>query len=91
MKLHFPNPCRSFDEHKNRIQFWGYDRAIEISFYVEAAALKRLCPGTKSVEKELLKAFDTVREKIYAAAEKIYDRGGGSKGTYAYILAAEDF
>ena len=48
MKLVFPNPCRSFDESENRVRFWGYDRSIEVSFFVEAAALKRLCPGVGS-------------------------------------------
>ena len=40
---------------------------------------------------EFLKAFDTARERIYEDADKIYGRGGGGKGTYAYVLAAGDF
>lgn len=39
MKLTFPNPSRSFDESGKRVRFWGYDRAIEVSFFVEAEAL----------------------------------------------------
>lgn len=91
MKLHFPNPSRSFDESHNQILFWGYDQAMEISFFLEAAALKRLCPKMNNVESELLKAFDNARERIYEVADRVYKRGCGGKGTYAYVLAVEDF
>jgi len=40
---------------------------------------------------EFLKAFDNAREQIYEVADKVYRRGGGGKGTYAYVLAEEDF
>jgi hypothetical protein len=89
MKLHFPNPSRSFDPDSGRVLFWGYDSAMEVSFFLETAALKRLYPEMDNVESGFLKAFDTARERIYAVADKIYRRGG--KGTYAYVLAAEDF
>jgi len=91
MKLHFPNPSRNYDETSSRILFWGYDRTIEVSFLLEAAALNRLYPDMNGTETELLKAFDTTRERIFEVAEKVYARGGGGKGTYAYVLAAEDF
>jgi hypothetical protein len=89
MKLEFPNPCRSFDSSKNRVAFWGYDRTIEISFYVEQDALERLCPDLGSVEAEFLQAFDTARTRIYEVADKIY--GSGGKGRFSFILAAKDF
>ena len=89
MKLNFPNPSRSFDPEKNRVLFWGYDKTIEISFYIELDALKQLCPDMGSVEEGFLKAFDTARTSIYAAADKIY--GSGGKGKFAYILVANDF
>ena len=89
MKLSFPNPSRSFDESKNRVLFWGYDSAIEISFFVEADALKRLCPEMGSAETGFLQAFDTARTRIYEVANKIY--GSGGKGSFSYILAAKDF
>ena len=91
MKLHFPNPSRSFDEKSSRIMFWGYDRTIEVSFLLEAAVLKRLYPDMNGTETELLKAFDTARERICEVADEVYERGGGGKGTYAYVLAAGDF
>jgi hypothetical protein len=89
MPLSFPNPSRSFDETKNRVDFWGYDNVIEVSFHMEADALKKLCPQMGDAEAGFLKAFDTVRKRIHEVAEKIYGRGG--KITYAYILAAKDF
>jgi hypothetical protein len=91
MKLHFPNPSRSFDESHNRVLFWGYDSAMEVSFFLETAALNRLYPEMENVEQEFLKAFDSAREKIYEVADKAYRRGGSGKGTYAYVLVAEDF
>jgi len=90
MKLSFPNQSRSFDESKNRVRFWGYDRAMEISFFVEEDALKQLCPEMNNAEAEFLKAFDATRNQIQEVANKVYGRGG-KKGTYAYILAAKDF
>jgi hypothetical protein len=89
MSLSFPNPSRSFDASRSRVCFWGYDRTIEISFFVEAAALKRLCPEMAGAETGFLKAFDAVRNRIHEVADNVYSRGG--KGSYAYILAAEDF
>ena len=89
MKLSFPNPSRSFDADKSRVLFWGYDSAIEVSFIVEADALKQLCPEMSSAETGFLQAFDTARQRIHAVANEVYARGG--KGTYSYILAATDF
>jgi hypothetical protein len=91
MKLSFPNPSRSYDADKNRVRFWGYDSTIEVSFFVETEALVRLCPGISGAEKELLKAFDSVLDRIHKAANKAYLAGGKGKGSYAYNLAANDF
>lgn len=91
MTLTFPNPSRSFDESGNRVRFWGYDRAIEVSFFVEAEALKRLCPDMGAAETGFLKAFDAARGRIHEVADQIYVRGGHSQGAYAYILSAADF
>jgi hypothetical protein len=89
MMLQFPNPSRSFDSVKNRVRFWGYDSAIEVSFFVEANALKKLCPEMSNLEAGFLKAFDAARKRIHQVASKAYERG--SNGTYAYILTVEDF
>jgi len=76
MKLSYPNPSRSFDASSRRVCFWGYDSAIEISFFVEA-------------ESGFLQAFDAALNRIHEVADKVYARGG--KRSYACILAAEDF
>jgi hypothetical protein len=89
MTLCFPNPSRSFDAKRNRVRFWGYDNVIEISFFVEADVLQQLCPKTNSTESGFLKAFDAARNRICEVADRVYVRG--RKGTYDYILAAEDF
>jgi hypothetical protein len=91
VKLNFPNPSRSFDESGGRIRFWGYDRAIEVSFFVEGEALKRLCPNMGAAETGYLQAFDQVRNRIHEVADEVYSRGGRGKGAYAYVLSAADF
>ncbi len=91
MTLSFPNPSRSYDADKNRVRFWGHDSTIEISFFVEANALFQLCPGMESTETGFLKAFDSALNRIHEAANKAYVKGGKAKGSYAYILAANDF
>jgi hypothetical protein len=89
MRLSFPNPCRSFDACRNRVCFWGYDRTIEISFFVEADALKRLSPEMSNAETGFLAAFDAALSRIHEIADKVYVRG--DKGSNAYSLVAEDF
>ena len=89
MKLTFPNPSCSFDASTNRVVFWGYDKVMEVSFFVGADALKKLCPEMNNAEAGLLKAFDAARKRIHAVAEEVYARG--RKGSYAYVLAAADF
>ena len=44
-----------------------------------------------NVEPEFLKVFDNARERIHEVADKVYQRGGGGKGNYAYVLAEEEF
>ena len=87
--LKFPNPSRSFDPSKNRVRFWGYDSAIEVSFFVEESALKLLRPKMGNVEAEFLSTFDAARLRIHKVAEKVYVRSG--RGATAYGLAAKDF
>jgi len=92
MTLSFPNQSRSFDSRGNRVRFWGYDSSIEISFFVEADALRMLAKDSISpddVENSTLRIFDAARKRIHAVAEKLYSRG--RKGCYAYSLAAADF
>ena len=89
VKLSFPNPSRSFDANNRRVRFWGYDSAMEVGFFVEADALKQLCPEMSDTEAGFLQAFDSARDQICQVACDIYGRGGTSP--HAYILTAEDF
>jgi hypothetical protein len=88
MKLSFPNPCRSFDASNGRVCFWGYDRTIEIAFFIGEDALRRLCPDMAGAEAGFLTAFDAVRERIHKIADQVYVRAG--KGSIACMLAVED-
>lgn len=90
MTLSFPNYSRSFDGVRNRVRFWGYDTAIEIAFFVEAAALRKLVPELDDGEADMLKAFDAVRKRIHKAANNVYAQRS-SEGSYSYILRAVDF
>ena len=80
MTLSFPNQSRSYDATRNAVRFWGYDSAIEASFYVNEAALARMQPGVQLDETGFLNAFDANRDRICAAAAKVYVRG--TRGSY---------
>lgn len=87
MSLAFPNPSRSFDETRDAVRFWGYDSAIECSFFVTRGALERLVPSLSPDRSNLLAAFDTNRELICKAAARVYSRG--RRGSYE--LDVSDF
>ena len=87
MTLNFPNMSRSYDARKRCVRFWGHDSALEIAFFVEVNALRKLNPQTPNAEAGYLEAFDLARERIHGAARKVYSRTGKE----AYLLAANDF
>ncbi len=89
MSLEFPNQSRSFEATKNRVRFWGYDSAIEITFFMEGDALMKLCPEADSAETGLLDAFDNALERIHQTARKVYQRG--RERSCVHVLAAKDF
>ena len=91
MSIQFPNSSRSFDESKRRVCFWGYDRTVEVSFYIGAEALQKIREGIGSAEGELLAAFDAALEKIHEVAGKVYANSRKGKGAYSHILCADDF
>ena len=80
MTINFPNRSRSYDATRRAVRFWGYDRSMESSFFVTADALKRIQPDLQADAADILRAFDINRERIYAAAAKVYARG--RKGSY---------
>ena len=85
MALSFPNQSRSYDATRRAVRFWGYDSAMESSFFVTEEALKRVQPDMRFDEVDLLRAFDLNRSLIYAAAVKVYSRG--RKGSYDLVTA----
>ena len=91
MRLNFPNTSRSYDDAKCRVRFWGYDKTIEISFFVECDALKQLCPKMDNAETGFLASFDKMLSTIHEVANKVYINDSGGKGSYAYVLSAADF
>jgi hypothetical protein len=75
----FPNLSRSYDATRHAVRFWGYDRSMENTFYVSAEALEQIQPNARDAA-DLLRAFDINRDRIYAAAAKVYARG--HRGSY---------
>jgi hypothetical protein len=74
--IDFPNHSRSYDSTRRVVRFWGHDSAIEASFFISEDALRRIQPGIQLDEPGVLNAFDANREKICAAAARVYVRGG---------------
>ena len=87
MPLGFPNESRFYDAAVRAVRFSGYDGALEAPFFVGERALKRIKPDMPADESGLLEAFDLNRDRIYATAAKVYERG--RKGSYD--LLPEDF
>ena len=83
--IEFPNHSRSYDQTRRAVRFWGYDSAIEASFFIDEGALKRIQPDTRPDESGFLNAFDSNRDAICAAAARIYVRG--SRGSYNLVAA----
>jgi len=67
------------------VRFWGYDSALETTFFIDEGALKQLQPCIRSDESSCLNLFDRNRDVIGAAAAKIYVRG--SRGSYDLTAA----
>ncbi len=89
--LNFPNPSRSYDENGHTVRFWGYDLAIEISFFIEERALSKIQPDAKLTEAEFLNTFDHHRDRICEVANSIYSRRGKDPHTFSYTLTSSDF
>ena len=85
--IDFPNHSRSYDVTRHAVRFWGYDSAIEASFFIDENALARIQPGVRPDESGFLNAFDANWDEICAAAARVYVRG--SRGSYD--LGASNF
>ena len=91
ISIKFPNTSRSFDKNKNRICFWGYDKTIEVTFYIGVEVLQQIRKGVGSTEYEVLATFDAALENIHEVAAKVYAYSSRGKGKYTYILDTKDF
>ncbi|MGI9335533.1 MAG: DUF1488 domain-containing protein [Gammaproteobacteria bacterium] len=89
--LSFPNPSRSYDETGHGVRFWGYDQAIEVSFFVEASALSKIDSETKPDEVAILKSFDVNRDRIREAASTTYSRRRKAAHLFSFTLKDSDF
>lgn len=89
MSLNFPNLSRCFESKQNRIRFWGYDSAMEVTFFLQVETLVEICPGTGRTEADLLGAFDSVVEQIRRVACKVYGRRRDL--SYVHVLSLQDF
>jgi len=87
MALTFPNLSRSFDATRRAVRFWGYDGAMEFSFFVTEDALKRVAPGMRCDSAGILSTFDNNRDVICRTAVKVFARG--RRGSYDVV--ADDF
>jgi hypothetical protein len=83
--LNFPNVSRSYDATRRCVRFWGYDGALEVSFFVEEAAVFRIAPATRHNQVAILESFDNNRERILKVARKVYS--GRRQGAYALVAA----
>jgi len=86
MPLNFPNESRSYDARQRCVRFWAYDESLEIPFFVEADALRRIDPKATLDEPGLLNVFDRYRSRIFKAADRIYSR----RSRHSYTLSASD-
>jgi uncharacterized protein DUF1488 len=87
MPLQFPNHSRSYDRTRQAVRFWGYDTAIEYSFFVTVDALEKVQPRLRHDEEGFLGAFDAHRDLIFRTAADVFVRD--RKGRYE--LAGADF
>ena len=83
--IELPNHSRSYDRTRHAVRFWGHDSAIEASFFIDEGALRRIQPDARPDESGFLNAFDSNRDRICAAAARVYVRG--SRGSYDLVAA----
>lgn len=87
--LNFPNACRSYDAKADHVRFWGYDRVMEVAFFLDAGALRMLNPKMPREAAGYLAGFDAALDRIHDVAQKVHARA--RKGTYSHLLSASDF
>jgi hypothetical protein len=85
--LEFSNNSRGYDTTRRAVRFWGYDSAMETSFFVTEHAPKRVQPSMAFDQNGALWAFDVNRALIHATVAKVYVRGHKR----CYDLVSSDF
>lgn len=83
----FPNASRSYDVTRGAVRFWGYDKSMEVPFFIGAKVLGTLHPDMAPEPESCLSAFDAHRSQICAVAAKVYER----RRSGSYDLLASDF
>ena len=87
MALSFPNSSRSYDPSHDRVRFLGHDGVLQIAFFLESDALRRIDPGVRKDEPSVLSVFDKNIGRILDAATKAYR----ATRKHSYQLIAADF
>lgn len=96
MSISFPNHSRSYDPARRRVRFWGYDSALEVTFFVEEDALTHLDPDGATepqsdresrIEAVVLRAFDRDWARVQEVAADVYKRDRG----FTHLLTVADF
>ena len=72
MALSFPNSSRSYDTTRRAVRFWGYDSAMETSFFVTEDALKRFQPSMAFDQNGALRVFDVNRDRSTIGRKHIF-------------------
>jgi Protein of unknown function (DUF1488) len=78
--LNFTNQSRSYDATRHAVRFWGYDGALEVSFFVTDDALRCLQPGASANETHLLAVFEAHRDP---SSRELIPRPGGCRAEAA--------
>mgnify|MGYP001595911401 CR=1 FL=1 len=89
--LCFPNPSRCYDEEMQGVRFWGYDRTIEVSFFVAASAFEKINPDMRRGEADYLNTFDNNCKRIRTVANDVYSRRRKDAYIFSYALTDSDF
>ena len=67
MPINFPNQSRSYDATRCAVHFWGYDSAMERSFFIAQDALKRIDPEAQPAKGPLADAVKSRFRKLWGA------------------------
>jgi hypothetical protein len=55
--IEFPNYSRSYDRTRHAVRFWGYDSAMQASFFINEAALRYILKLRRKKSRGLLRGL----------------------------------